>query len=253
MAGLPPGWPADLPLPHDARLLGSLVQSFSDFRGGYMEAVLDASGAPLTVLDSYRQQLGHHGWALLELPIHPRSGFVSGESWEGEQQSFLQRDDGPMLMVTVMSRNDLPCDVRLRLDPEDRRRRAQPPGHQSLAMERMPTLRAPSDIRLAPSGGGGGSDRDWTAHATAVTGLAVGELETHYASQLSEAGWTRLGRGDDGVVAWSSWRLPGEQVWRGLLVVDAAFDEDRRSLTLRIEAQPGRAGSFFSTTSGSVF
>lgn len=248
--GLPPGWPAELPLPNGARLLGSLVHSFGDFRSGYMAAVLDADGTPLSVLSSYQTELGRHGWAVFEMPLHPRFGFVSGENGVGEQQSFLQGDEGPLLTVTVMSRDRRPCDVRLRLDAEVGRPPGQSRGFQSAAMERIPHLRAPSHVALTMSGGGGGSDRDWTTHATARTDMAVGNLEAHFASQLSEVGWTRLGRGDDGVVAWSSWRLPSEEGWKGLLLVHAAFYEDQRSLLLRIEAtQRGTASTLFSTSS----
>ena len=252
MGGLPPGWPAELPLPRDARLLGSLAASFGDSRSGYAEAVLDADGAPLSVLSSYRAELDHNGWAVFETPLPPRLAFLSGEDGDGERQSFLRGDDGPLLMVTVMSRDDSRCDVRLRLDAEVRRPPARLGGFQAGVMALIPTLRAPSHVVVTPSGGGGGSDREWTAQATARTEMAVGDLEAHFASQLSEAGWTRLGRGDDGVMAWSSWRLPGEQGWKGVLMVHAALHEHQRSLVLRLEARRGTAGSFFSTTSFSA-
>lgn len=250
MGSLPPGWPPEVPLPNGARLLGSVAASFGDFRSGYAEAVLDADGAPHDVLSAYQAELGRHGWAPYELPRPPRA-FVSGESAAGERQSFLRTEDGPVLQVTVLSRDELPSDVRVRLDANGRKPRGQLRGHHSLAIERIPTLQAPSRVLLTPSGGGGGSEREWTARSTARTGMAVGELEAHFASQLSEAGWTRLGRGDDGVVAWSSWRLPGDQEWKGLLLVDAAFVEDQRSLMVRIEAQRDTGDSFFATTTSS--
>ena len=252
MKELPRGWPAELPLPHGGRLLGSLVHSFGDFRSGYMEAVLDADGTPLTVLSSYRAELGGNGWAVFETPAFPRFAFSSGENGEGERQSFLRSDEGPLLTVTVSGRDGSPCDVRLRLDAEVRRPQAQHLGLQAAMMERIPTLRAPSHVLVSPSGGGGGSDREWTTRGTARTAMAVGDLEAHFASQLSEAGWTRLGRGDDGVVAWSSWRLPGEQVWKGLLMVDAALFADQRSLLLHIEAERGTGSTSFSTSSFST-
>lgn len=249
MRELPRGWPAELPLPSGGRLLGSLVHSFGDFQSGYMEAVLDADGTPLSVLSSYRHELGGHGWAVFDTPVLPRFTFSSGANGEGERQSFLRTEEGPLLTVTVMSRAGSPCDVRLRLDAEVRRPPAQHHGLQAAMTERIPTLRAPSGVLVSPSGGGGGSDREWTMRGTARTDMAVGDLEAHFASQLGEAGWTRLGRGDDGVVAWSSWRLPGEQVWKGLLVVDAAFGEDQRSFTLRIESERSTGSTFVSASS----
>jgi hypothetical protein len=75
------------------------------------------------------------------------------------------------------------------------------------------------------------------------TDRSVAELEAHFASQLVEAGWTRVaGRADD-VVGWSTWRLPGEGESRGLLLVLAVFGGQERSLTLRIEeAEPDDNG-----------
>jgi hypothetical protein len=51
----------------------------------------------------------------------------------------------------------------------------------------------------------------------------VADLEAYFASQLVEAGWTRVSGRTDDVVGWSSWLVPSEGEWRGLLVVLAAF------------------------------
>ena len=169
----------------------------------------------------------------------------------GERRSFGRGDDGPLLTVMVMGRNDLPCDVRLRLDASAGRPPTMRSGFQSPLMERVPTLRAPEHVVVTASGACGG-DQDWTTQATARTGIAVGELEAHFASQLGDAGWTRLGRGDDGIVSWSSWRLPGEQGWSGMLMVYGAFSKGERSLTLRIEAPRGTGSGVFPTTSTST-
>lgn len=212
-----------------------------------MEAVLDAEGTPLNVLSAYQAELERNGWSVFDTPLLPRFAFSSAEDGEGKRQSFLRGDDGPQLTVTVMGRAGSPCDVRLRLDAEVRR---PPPQHRDLmaeVRERIPTLRAPSGVLVSRSGGGGGSDKEWTVHGTARTEMAVGDLEKHFASQLSEARWTRLGGGDDGVVAWSSWRLPAEQEWKGLLLVHAALFEDERALLLRVAAEPPTGSSFLST------
>ena len=142
----------------------------------------------------------------------------------------------------VMGRNDLPCDVRLRVDASIGRPPTLRSGFQSPLMERIPTLRAPEQVVVTAFSASGG-DQDWTTQATARTGMAVGELEAHFASQLSDIGWTRLERGDDGIVSWSSWWLPGELGWSGMLMVYGAFSKDERSLTLRIQAPRGTSTS----------
>ena len=249
MGELPNGWPADLPLPRGARLLGSIAASLGDSKSAFAEAVLDADDTPRNVLSSYRGELESTGWAVVETPRPPRFAFSSGGTGEIERQSFLRKDDGPLLTVTVVTRSGSPSDVRLRLDADVRR---PPPQHSDFlarVTERIPNLRAPAQVLVSPSGGGGGGERHWTVHGTALTEMAVGDLETHFSSQLSEAGWTRLGGGNDGVVAWSSWRLPGEQVWKGVLLIHAAFFEGERALFLRVEAEPRAGSSFFSAAS----
>jgi hypothetical protein len=62
-------------------------------------------------------------------------------------------------------------------------------------------------------------------------------LEEHFAGQLIEAGWTRVAGSTDAAVGWSTWEVPGDGSWRGVLVVLAVFESAERFLTLRIEEQ----------------
>lgn len=51
-----------------------------------------------------------------------------------------------------------------------------------------------------------------------------------------DAGWTRItGAPADETTAWSSWDLPGDSEWRGLLMVLAAFGPSQRQLIIRIQ------------------
>jgi hypothetical protein len=101
---------------------------------------------------------------------------------------------------------------------------------------RMPRLHPPQGVTLEPQGGG-----RWNSEVRVETDRSVADLEAHFASQLVEAGWTRL--------LWPHRRrgrlelLPrslGEGEWRGLLVVLAAFGDQERSLTLRRDQPRGR-------------
>ena len=109
-----------------------------------------------------------------------------------------------------------------------------PPGVRR-GSERMPSLHPPAGISLKPRGGGGGGD-GWFSQAVVETDRSVADLEAHFATQLAAAGWSRVNGRADEVVGWSSWRLPGEGDWRGLLLVLAAFGSMQRSLQLSIEA-----------------
>jgi hypothetical protein len=69
----------------------------------------------------------------------------------------------------------------------------------------------------------------------------VAELQSHFAKQLERAGWNRFAGSSDDVVGWSSWRLPGEGGWHGILLVLAARPGNP-FLYLRIEANEPRDG-----------
>jgi hypothetical protein len=72
------------------------------------------------------------------------------------------------------------------------------------------------------------------------TDQAVAQLEAHFAAQLSRAGWTRTAGTADDVVGWSAWQLPGEESWRGVLLVLAAFGGSERHLSIRIDRNQTR-------------
>ncbi len=233
VAALPSGHADEVPMPSGARLLGSLLRSRRE-RPMYVEAVFDAPGDPATVVGSYQRELHSRGWELLEgLPGAMHGGFVPGTAADGV---MLRRGgQGPILMVAAMTLKGGQVDLRVRLDWEmprhlDDRRPVRPQG-----FERMPSLRAPAGTDLQPRGAGGGGGR-WHSEATIDTDHPIAELEEHFGSQLAASGWTRLDGRSDETIGWSSWRLPGEGGWRGLLLVLAPFGPRARSLWLSIEA-----------------
>jgi hypothetical protein len=112
---------------------------------------------------------------------------------------------------------------------------AQPQGVMpGGGLNKLPTLRAPDGVVLRGGmGGSAGMDRQ-TSDAGAVSKLSVGEIEAAFEQQLVAAGWTRLAGNASGPVAWSTWKIPGEGDWRGLLLVNET-GADKRSLTVRAE------------------
>lgn len=243
VGALPASWPADLPLPSGARLLGSSFRTSTNAPFGNIEAVLDAEGTPSDVLASYQAELGRQGWAVFEMPTPAPKGFVLGDHPLPERRSLSRGREGPLVTVSALSRGTGLSDVRLRLDPP-RKHPFQPARFWPPLFDRVPTLRAPAGVLLSHDGGYGGGDAGWSSGATAHTDMAVGELESHFARQLVDLGWMRLAGGEDGVVAWGSWRLPGEGGLRGLLLVHGAFAADARSLQFRIEAEGGGVRNF---------
>jgi ketosteroid isomerase-like protein len=239
--GLPPSL-ADIPLPAPARVLGSVLHSRGE-RPIAMEAVLDADDTPEEVLAAYTAQLMSDGWTDFEPGGPIQGGFVSGR---GEGGSFRRADGGgPLLMVSANAPDAGPTDVRLRLDWQLARRmphgaRGAPPG-----FEKLPRMTPPPGLAFRGEHLSG-SDLLWTAEAALRTDRSAAGLEAHFAAQLLRENWTRLGGGAHDAAAWSTWRVPGEELWRGLLVV-LAVDPNERYLTLRIESEgdddDGSAGS----------
>jgi hypothetical protein len=235
---LPDTQASQIPLPPDATLLGSALHSRSG-RPFWMEAVLDGRAESTALLAGYESVLTASGWTPFENFGPMQGGFVSGEMGDG--RAFRAGGQGPLLTVSVITRDGAPMDVRLRVDWEVLRHMPMHPHGMPPGADLLPPLRAPSGVTLRNQGGGGGGGR-WSSEASVQTERPVAELESHFADQLAQAGWTRVAGSADDVVGWSSWRVPGDGGWRGLLLVVAPFGRTERSLTLRIDTHEPHDG-----------
>jgi hypothetical protein len=103
----------------------------------------------------------------------------------------------------------------------------------------LPPLHAPDGVTLQLTGGGGGPNR-WTSEANAETDKTVAELEAHFARQLQAAGWTRAAGSRAGPMAWSTWKLPRDGDWMGLLFALESPGKNRKALYARVEGPAGR-------------
>lgn len=230
---LPPNLAGDLPLPAGARLLGSALNSW-ETRRPTLEAVFDASGDPSAVLAAYQQKLREVGWEAFEMgPGLPHGGFVSRRVDEGI--TLRHGGQGPVLRAVAAAGDGHSTDLRVTLDWEMPRHISEWRGPHPHGEGRMPSLYPPPGVTVRPQGGGGGGGR-WRQEASADTDISAGVLEAHFEAQLADAAWIKVdGRVQD-AVAWSSWQLPGDGDWRGLLLVLALFGTTRRSLWLGIES-----------------
>ena len=247
VGGLPPALADEVPLPSGARLVGSMVVGHQGLLAD-LQVVLDATGNPTEVVNAFQRELQERGWEPFD-PFEGPPGLMDGGFRPGppagEARRLQRGGQGPVLVVRAWAVDGALTDLRLWLDwqmPRQSEKRARHHMMEMSGITRMPRLHPPQGVALETQGSGGGGGR-WNSEARVDTDLTVAELEAHFASQLVEAGWTRIsGRADD-VVGWSSWNLPGEGEWRGLLLVLAAFRANERSLTLRIEeAKPADAG-----------
>ena len=235
VGGLPPALVDEIALPSGARLVGSALHARQG-RPLNLEVVLDANGEPDEVVNACEKELTERGWNPFEgFPGAMHGGFVGGPL--GDSRMLRMGEKGPVLMMSALSVGTGVTDLRLRLDwdmPRHLDRMALHRPGPSGFEESTPRLRPPKGVQLEFQGGGGSGGR-WNSEARVETDRSVAELEAHFASQLAEAGWTRVaGRADD-VVGWSTWRIPSEDERRGLLLVLAVFGGQERSLTLRTE------------------
>jgi len=237
---LPPDPKIDLPQPAGARLVGSTLRLRNNAPMTF-DAVLDVPISTGDVSGFYDRELGKLGWSPAPNRGGPsQGGFVPTNI--GASRMYCKGESPPWLSVSVFTPPAVPQDVRVHIDlmnpnPIAANTYAGPCSAQGpvpqMGLSKLPPLRAPDGIVLRPSGGSSGGDRQ-TSDAVALSKLGAADIAAAFDQQLAAAGWTRTARGAEGPVAWSTWKLPGEGDWRGLLLVNET-SADRRSLMVRAE------------------
>lgn len=234
---LPAHLPADLPLPDDVDVVGSVVRGQLS-----TEIVLDAQQSTEQVLAFYQQRLTAMGWRKWQHPQRA-GGFVPSVDLIG---ICFQHDSlEPSVQVSAYPLLDGLTDVRLLLQFHQGLTNAVGPrrsvsgfsststsvtvppravsgsitqlaGH--LPSSPLPQLEAPPSAWQSGGGGGGRSDSFYST-ATLIKNLNSLTLAGYYGTQMERAGWIRQSQGQSGPVAWSMWTLRDQQgqSWSGLL------------------------------------
>jgi hypothetical protein len=234
----------DMPIPPGARIIGSAVRQRSGANTSF-DVVLDVNGKPDDVTAFYERELAKKGLTTPSAAPQPQSGGFVSSAGPSSSKMFCTGDALPYVTITVFPRPNAPNDVRAHYEP------AQPAGTAfvgspcsktagpgGIPQSRLPTLRAPDGIFLQSTGGGGGSGRS-QSDAVATTSKSAAELEAFFAQQLAAAGWTRVSGAANAPLAFSTWKVPGDGDWTGLLIVIEMPTKDRRSLLLRAESPTG--------------
>jgi len=240
---LPPAAPVDIPLPAGSALIGSTTRT----RGAALtlDVIVDVPGSVDEAAGYYERELPAKGFKAATQQNFPRSGGFIPSTGPANLKYYCRAEAGPWITVSVNAKAGAANDVRIHYEPENPNLgpgsggpcSTQQRGPQS-GIDRLPVLRPPDGVSLQGSGGGGGGNNQQST-ATATTPRPPAELEAHFAQQLGAAGWTRIAGRADGALAWSTWKVPGQGDWQGLLLVYETAGKDRRGLTLRAEAPTG--------------
>ena len=232
VGALPSGLPLELPIIMGSEVLGSMVRGPRE-RFLTADIVFDVPQSEPEVLAFYRSQLGQLGWPEAAPRHHPGGGFTA--ALFPTTPSFCRGPQGPWLSVRVFAIGAGKSDVRLHVNQEHPGPCAPlPPQFQLMRDDLLPALEAPEGVLMRPGRGGGDQNyRDSQAYAD--TSLSVDDLEGFFGRQLEAAGWTRTSHGVSEALAESTWRLPKEGEWFGLLFALNPGVDRRRLLYLRAE------------------
>ncbi len=237
---LPPDPKIDLPQPAGTRLVGTTLRLRNDAPAS-LDVVMDVPASAGDVPAFFERELTKLGWS--PAPNRgggsPPGGFVSAPIGAG--RAFCKGEAPPWYTVTVFTPAGAPQDVRAHIDlvnpnpfPGAFGPCSQPPGPPPMnGLNKLPPLRAPAGVVMRASGGGGGNDRQ-SSEATATSKTSAVDLETAFAQQLVAAGWSRIAGATSGPISLSTWKLPGDGDWRGLLLVNEISGETR---SLLVQAQ----------------
>jgi hypothetical protein len=262
---LPDALPVALPMPQGSQIVGSVVRTAGG-RPVSAEVLVEVPGSPGRSQALYEQTFAEQGWAT---PTgYPSGGFQQmraptpyyrcvGDDWTLAMMTFRQLDGGrvevhlslqfaPMAGISGALGSMAVASCSTVASPSGGVARGIPDYRRDL----LPRLFAPAGSQLQTTGGAMGSDYA-TSEATAESDWSAGQLEAHFAAQLEQAGWEKVASGDAGVVAFSSWSLPHEPDWFGMLTIAQTPVENRYALTVRVETPssgPGSVPSFSSRT-----
>ena len=233
LGSLPPELPYSLPLPEDARVIGSVQHtSYAE-----LQVLQETSLTPDEVHSFYAQALPDAGWAVAPAPNYG-GGFVSsdfGATYCQGEETFL-----------TVSAGELPdgkTDVRVFVQASQGYSPCVPsPDYGDPLSELIPALKNPPGTRMSNGGGGGGSSDSDAYNETHLEGdLSAVDAAAYYNDQLAAAGWTLVESGSADGLGWSIWTLTDADgdAWTGtLLVSDIPPGSGKLFAYVRVERAP---------------
>ena len=237
---LPDEMPVSLPMPEDARILGSVVKGEQG-----VDVVLDVNQTPEQVLDFYRENMADDNWSEIG-GFEPAGGFAP----DVDRITLCRGAWNPSVTISAYEVEDGLTDVRLNVDTNPN----WSPCRQSKILENwmkpLPKLETTPDAEhLRDCFSGSGSTV--TSTATLETDMNSTALEEYYADQLKEANWTYIESGQCGPAAWSTWKVMDEDglKWNGqFIALEVPGTEKKRFVLLQAILAEGEAANTGSLT-----
>lgn len=220
---IPEDVPTAIPVPEGMAVVGGMVRSEARYGEAETEVVMDAPVGVEAVLEAYRGLMlsgewSGQGWTERGWHSREERGFASRPVLESVV--FCRGRHGPAIIVNADASGAGGSKVRLLLIPAGRDTPCaeEDPGWDRRPASVIPLLTAPPGSYGIDGGSASYGGNAESATTALKTDLSPAELAAHYASQFEAAGWTRLGDGSDGPLAWSSWEVTDEDggVWKGV-------------------------------------
>ncbi|NJL21028.1 MAG: hypothetical protein HC895_09745 [Leptolyngbyaceae cyanobacterium SM1_3_5] len=225
---LPSELAIDLPLPDQARIIGSIVSAEGQENVSFYDYLifLDVPRSPQQTTDFYQEQLSRAGWRVAEDFTSPSPGFASSGDRFIISPTFCQ--DTQVLNIAVRAlANDQGATVSLQLaDTADQPYSScNPPDlpEDPRTSIPLPELTAAPNTQVRAFGGGG-SESNWNSTANIEGSLTSQALLNHYVSQLEQADWTQQASDTRDAIAWSFLTLRDEEgrPWQSFLSIAPA-------------------------------
>ncbi len=232
LGSLPPEFSYDLPLPEDARVIGSVQQTSY----AQLQVIQETSLTPDEVQTFYAEALPAAGWTVADTAYG--GGFVSADY----SATYCQGEE-IFLSVNAGVLPEGKTDVRVFVQASQGYSPCAPNAEYSDPLSEMiPALKNPPGTRMSSSGGGGGSSDSEAYNETHLTGdISAPDAATYYNDQLSAAGWTLVESGSADGLGWSTWTFTDADgdAWAGtLLVSDIPPGSGKLFAYVRVERAP---------------
>jgi len=222
-AALPPNLPAELPLPEDAELIGSMTRLEGE-GSRFTQVILDVPRPSDVVMTEVLASLQEVGWQLRSQ--HTPGGFVMGGG-SGFAELCLP-DDGPFVYLNAFHVEGGPTDLRFDLSEYPYSACGNMPmehHHPEQVPMPLPQLVTPAAFSYTYLGNHWNTaEASSNARLQGETDLAA--LASEYEGQLEAQGWVQGNAAEVEDAVWSRWVLRDEGEWLGIFSLMAAGEGD---------------------------